>query len=517
MCRIISIIFFIAWFPFVSYSQKWINKYYLNNNPSSVSDITWAVEAYDKGFYIAADDLGTYNIRIYKTDVNGNVLWERILGNNIQGSFLGGIATTADGGLVISGNVYKTDTSSTSDIFLIKLNVCGSIDWSEIYALNQNCFPGPVAVLKNGDFIVESEVNISKDSTPNYYNSWTFCADSQGKVKWSNFDNLFSFVMTLDKNDNILTTGHVYRDGLNVFSGLDKTDSSGVRLWQTFYGLSEHFSSLGVASVGTNGDGYFSAATKADTVFNLLLIKYDEKGGPQWQKSIGDTSMDECPINMIEMDDSTFLMSAISGAYSLHTHPYSENLKLLKITSEGQVLKKFVYPNSGIDMYFWSIKPTSDGKFIIAGQQQTNNWDSIVVLKINKNLELDSFYTNDKNKYDYLCSHKIILLDTIKLSTDTMLVTISFPLDIPIAIKPGSFTIYPNPSSGGIINILCPNANTPTTAMVCDVLDRFISRYNFISGNMGEAQINSGLLASGCYTITVEQNGKKYVQKLIIE
>ena len=64
---------------------------------------------------------------LIKTDINGNVLWDKKFGNGIYECYILGIDKTFDGGLIISGGIASID--KMHDPMFIKLNACGEVEW----------------------------------------------------------------------------------------------------------------------------------------------------------------------------------------------------------------------------------------------------------------------------------------------------------------------------------------------------------------------------------------------------
>src|ERR1017187_616644 len=475
-------------------SKQWAKHYFVAGGDV----LSWGKETYDKGFYIAGVDNNTtyFDIRIYKTDVNGNILWQRIISDSALSPQLGGIVCTKDGGLIITGAINNTD--STMDNFLMKINPCGRVEWCKIYDLNQYSIGGPIVELKNGNFVISSYVSIKIDTSGSYYEDWTYCTDPTGNLKWQNFNNLYANQITLDNEDNILTSGHnllsypAQPGVLWIHSGLNNTDSAGNVIWYSEYGLEQHIICLNAATVPMN-NGYITAgAENRGGTLMSFLIKYNFGGIAQWIKLIGDTTQDELAFNIVGIDTGAFLLSSSINFNS--QNGYINDLKLIKINFQGQVLNQVVFRNLGHPWSFDNITATSDEKFLIPGEEWYINGDSLLVLKFNQNLELDTFYTHDTNKYDYLCSHKINPDSVIHFfSNDTVHITVPFP----DTTRRQGFLIYPNPTSGNL-NIQCPG-NSSATAIVYDILGRQIRQYSFVPGGLGIAEINLGPIAPGIY------------------
>jgi len=510
-----------------SNAQNWINYYPIN----SASGMMWGVESYDKGFYFAG--MATqipFEVKLYKTDVNGNILWTRDIGSSINVISLGGITSTMDGGVAITGAIYRSDT--TTDDYLLKLNSCGDAEWSKIYDINNNGIGGVVYELKNGDFVISVDVsinnttkdsNINKDSIFNYYNNWLFMTDNLGNLKWQKFDNLYWKSPFLDSHENILVTGYVYRPDPDspkgpsiIRSAISKTSILGDRKWQTVYGINNYIYSQGIATCQLLDNEYYNLSAKNIFENNnildaLYLIKYDSSGNYLWSKVVGDSTIENNPLDIISMNDTTLLILSVDGPNILNDL-YSGDLHLFKLDKNGKIIKEFKYFNKGAPMSFYKLHRTSDNKYIVAGMYAEN---SIFVLKLNDNLELDSIYGNDKNKYDYLCGHTMVQKANVNLSTDTVYIKIPFS-SIATLSRPGNFTVYPNPSEG-LLYICCPVKNYYVYLNIYDIIGRLRYTYNFMPKDAGTIGIYLGDIEPGIYMMELEQNGNRYLQKEIVE
>ena len=103
--------------------QEWIRIYGQGQSPY----VLYVIEDYDKGY----DIFGTINFYKYqwfiKTCINGNILWEKKIGNGVYTVWSGNIEKTTDGGYIICGTWTKFNPSY--DAFIIKLNACAEVEW----------------------------------------------------------------------------------------------------------------------------------------------------------------------------------------------------------------------------------------------------------------------------------------------------------------------------------------------------------------------------------------------------
>ena len=108
--------------------QRWSTTFGTHNEYDGVYDL---LEDYDKGYYLVGYDVidnsngEGWNL---KTDINGNLLWDRKL---IHPSVSEGFTVCQDS----FGNKYIAgiDFSEISWPFLLKLNSCGEKEWCTLY------------------------------------------------------------------------------------------------------------------------------------------------------------------------------------------------------------------------------------------------------------------------------------------------------------------------------------------------------------------------------------------------
>jgi hypothetical protein len=92
-------------------------------------------EDYDKGYLIGGDVLADFNTFRYawiiKTDINGNVLWDKKYGTGVDQYYLETCVKTTEDGIVFCG---ATDVEGFQmDPLFVKLNTCGEPEWCKIF------------------------------------------------------------------------------------------------------------------------------------------------------------------------------------------------------------------------------------------------------------------------------------------------------------------------------------------------------------------------------------------------
>ena len=142
-----------------------------------------------------------------------------------------------------------------------------------------------------------------------------------------------------------------------------KIDSVGTRQWTKHYGGPE---SDGASRVLFNEDlglyaiGYTNSIGFGD--YNGLVIKSDENGNEQWQKSYGDSNAWEFLNDAVFGRDSSILM--VGSSKNLNNG--DDDVYMLRINSDGDTLWTKQIFNQGSD-YATSIVVVQDSLFIVGG------------------------------------------------------------------------------------------------------------------------------------------------------
>jgi len=87
-----------------------------------VSHARWLLEAYDNGYFIIGPQ-STYKYSwIIKTDINGEISWDKKVGDGQYQFILGVIDQTLDGGFVVTGQSNLSALSGGVYMISAKLN-----------------------------------------------------------------------------------------------------------------------------------------------------------------------------------------------------------------------------------------------------------------------------------------------------------------------------------------------------------------------------------------------------------
>ena len=127
------------------------------------------------------------NIRVWKLNEKGDILWEQTYGTDFE-DVVSGILQTSDGNYLIGGYTNDSQNSNDDDFYLIKLDTEGNILWEKIFGndIDQNntsldrvndIYEGPDGTLYLA--IIAQNLNRNGDFGPGI-----IALDSQGEELW---------------------------------------------------------------------------------------------------------------------------------------------------------------------------------------------------------------------------------------------------------------------------------------------------------------------------------------------
>jgi len=431
------IVYLIIFFCYTAHPQDWPKVYH---EPGPGAYARWLIEAYDYGFFFVGPK-STYKYSwIVKTDINGDVLWNKKVGNGQYQSILNGIDNTLDGGFVVTGQSNKYD--SWGDPVIIKFLACGEVEWCTV--INT---PG------DGDYAwqVRSTYDscylmLALYSDPNpKYRIQLFKFDRKGELIWrQNYppDSLLfaedSKNLFIDSNYYLISASCYYPEPGGT-GGYErpyyiKTDTAGNVIWKLIYGSGNGFHGVPFYKQIKSQTGFFYDITRHSNFCDTpALIKFSEAGEELYYQDI---FPDACPggtsaINFL--NDTTFVVF-VSG-----TVGGNDIYKWIKTDTLGIENQSKEYTEGWIKQTGLSIIG-SDNKIVSLSKIS----NTIYFYKLNSDLELDSIYTIPRI-YDSLCPYPIVS-DTVD-SDCGLIVSIEDPIKNPEAFR---LKIYPNPATNKV-------------------------------------------------------------------
>jgi len=310
-----------------------------------------------------------YDLYLVKTDINGKVLWTRIIG--LYDAFDRGVSVqqTTDGGYIITGNTQSYG-SGGGDVWLLKFDSNGYEEWNKTFGGGYRDYGFCVQQTSDGGYIITGDTEsfgvdgdvylIKTDSSGNEEWNKTF-----GGNKW---DNSHSVQQTTD-NGYIITGWYTTIAGdRDIY--LIKTDSSGNEEWSKTYG--GNYDDVSYSVQQTAYGGYFiTGFSCTDPIYcnpDVYLIKTDSSGNEEWSETLNKTKNNEGYCGK-QTKDGGYIISGYTGSnYSngsidiwiikLEGHNQEPDVPRVDGPSNVKVKRKTEYsivtndPNNDIVSYF---------------------------------------------------------------------------------------------------------------------------------------------------------------------
>ena len=251
------------------------------------------------------------NVYLIRTNANGTVLWSKEYGGSIGLSDKGySVRETSDGGFIITGTT-ETYGMGGDDVYVLKVNSTGTIQWTTTVGS-----AGTVSVMDAGREVQETTdggyvvVGYTSAVDINFSDIYLIKLNSLGVVQWKktygggSYDIGYTVQQTTDNGFIIGATTNSYGAG-NWDALLIKTDVNGVIQWSKTYGKSGE--DRAQCARQTADGGYILCGRSSSFGagnFDLVLYKTDSNGGLLWTKGYGGPG-----------DDQGFYVRGIGNSY----------------------------------------------------------------------------------------------------------------------------------------------------------------------------------------------------------
>lgn len=276
-----------------------------------------------------------------------------------------------------------------------------SITWQKTIGGSGSDFVYGFSILDNGHYLISgfSDSNISGEKNENSNGGidiWITQMDPAGNIVQQNTiggsgdDYLFSikptsdggFIVGASSNSNISGDKTENSRGVQDFWIL-KLDANLQILWQkTLGGNNPEFEAIvietqdggffvsGYSDSGVSGDKTVPSQGERD----YWILKLDEMGSIEWQKSIGGSLNDRLQMSFQTIDGGFMLggfsISNISGDKSENSRGLND-IWLVKINGSGTIEWDKTYGGNGQDI-LRDIIPTSDGGYLVGSYSESN-------------------------------------------------------------------------------------------------------------------------------------------------
>ena len=377
----------------------------------SMNDEAWSIKPTSDGGYIVAGgsesndsdvsgNHGNWDYWVVKLDDAGAIQWQKSLGGSL-GDFAYSIQQTSDGGYVVAGesgsnNGDVSGNHGLNDYWVVKLNETGDIQWQKSLGGSNNDFGYSIQQTSDGGYIVSGTTAANNDEVSGNhggYDYWVVKIDDTGAIQWqkslggSGNDDAASIQQTTDgeyivtgasaSNDDEVSGNHGGYD----YWAVKLTDTGAIQWQKSLGGTGNDY---GYAVQQTTDGGYIIAGYSGSNdsevsgnhgIYDYWIVKLNDTGAIQWQKSLGGDTIDNA-YSIRQTSDGGYIVAGFSGSNDgdVSGNHGSYDYWIVKLNDIGTVQWQKSLGGSGMDEAY-EIQQTPDGGYIVAGYSNSNDGD----------------------------------------------------------------------------------------------------------------------------------------------
>ena len=348
--------------------------------------VAGGTDFYTNWHWFTMSQPATTDIHLFKTDLNGTLLWERVIGTPLSRTIARSMEPASDGGYIIAGHDSRDKMwpPDSNDVVLVKTDAMGNPAWARVFDTGKDEIAHSVQQTSDGGYIVSGFHDSAPMSAAGTTNILLIKTDATGLTQWAEKIPLairdfitnepFTYVVrqTADMGYVIVGTGvGAYALGVYVV----RTDPLGAVLWAKLY---EHDVTALRYSTGldimehTNGDfliaGSMDKSQPMETNYpyvlrisstgTLLTAKFFETVPALFFQS-GFSSVRPIP-------GGGFFLCGMGGYGE-----FGDQAQMLKTDENLNTIWSRVYTWDGVaTMGARNGRPTTDGGYVFTGKRQ---------------------------------------------------------------------------------------------------------------------------------------------------
>jgi hypothetical protein len=331
-----------------------------------------------------------------------DILWEKSFGGRYA-DYLMDVQATPDNGFLLAGSSMSeksgnktADSAGDLDYWILKMDEDGDLEWQNKFGGSGTDMLQHICLTKDGGFILAGNSDSiigfdKKDTTNGQEDYWVIKLDAGGGIQWqktiggSGQDVLKTICQTSDGGYLLGGSSSSEISGnktTEAFGNLDfwlvKIDEKGTIEWQKSFGgiYADELKSL----EQTKDRGYIiggysnspKSGNKTDDnigIGDYWVLKLDTKGDVEWQKTIGGNKDDELQLVHQTYDNGFIVGGNSNSSNTFYKNTSSNNgtdIWILKLDIEGTIKWQESYNIGEIDVVT-SVIENDDHSLLLGG------------------------------------------------------------------------------------------------------------------------------------------------------
>jgi len=311
-------------------------------------------------------DDGYKDIYLIKTDANGIVEWEQIYGDDYHDIGYC-VKPTMDGGYIVCGATWDASTYE-SDGYLLKTDAYGDTIWTGKYGDSRSELFSEVCQLSDGGYIAAGHII---EPAGYYANIYLVRTDANGHLLWSREHGRLGYIdhahsIQRANDDGFILCGWLNWSDVDCDVQLIKADASGNIEWTRNFGGNRYDKGFSVARAVDGG--YIIAGYKTvpdrNYHYKFYLIKTSGEGFVEWERTYGGT-VGERALSVRQTVDGGYIMAGHSQSFGQG----GNDIYIVKTDGSGNLEWQDVFGEYS-DEIGECIRQVSDGNYVVTGHAE---------------------------------------------------------------------------------------------------------------------------------------------------
>jgi len=258
---------------------------------------------------------GGFDIYLLKISLTGDTIWTKTIGG-IETDYGYCMETASGGGYIITGST-RSYGNGKKDVYVIRLDSAGTVIWSRTFGGSEDDEGRSIRRTGDHGYIICGTTN---SFGAGYSDIYLIKIDSIGSIQWtktyggSGGESGYSVRQTLDGGYIAVGATGSFGSGYSSIYAV-RINGSGDSLWANAYG--GNMADLAYSVEIANDQGYLliGATSSFGAGFtDACLIKTDPGGTVQWQKTYGGTGDDKA-FGLCKSLDGGYLLIGTTDSY----------------------------------------------------------------------------------------------------------------------------------------------------------------------------------------------------------